>query len=133
MKNSIKASVEFSYKGESYHYATLIDLDQLLRQHDVMPSIHILLAKEHSVDTYSYLYEIMQSEEIEFSNPQGVALDYMTDGEFDQAALAQNWPDAKALRLLQAIADGELGIVDLNLHPALKSALLAAYHLGRKS
>ncbi len=131
MKNSIDAAVDFSYQGVDYHYAIGLDLDKLFRMHDEMPSIHVMLARAHSVDTYSYLYEVMQEEEIAYSNPQGFALDYLLDGEFDQAALAANWQNAKAAALVQPIAARELGIPDLELHPDIKRALIAAYNLGK--
>lgn len=131
--NTIDASVEFSFKGEDYTYKTSIDLDQLLRKHDSLPSLHAILAQRHGVDTYSYLYEVMQEAEIEFSNPQGLAADYLVNGEFDQTALTTNWQAVKTNMLLTPIATSELGITDLNLHPALKRALISAYNLGRTS
>jgi len=133
MKNSIDARVEFSFKGEDYTHASRIDLEELLRQYDAMPSLHAILAKLHGIDTYSYLYEVMQATEIEFANPQGCAADYLIGGEFDLALLAANWQTAKTGMLLQPVAARELGITDLNLHPALKRALVAAYHLGSKA
>lgn len=129
--NSIDASVEFSFKGEDYTYKASIDLDQLLQNHDTLPSLHAILARQHGVDTYSYLFEVMQEEEVKFSRPQGFAADYLINGEFDQAALAANWQAAKTGILLAPIASRELGIADLDLHPALKRALVAAYNLGR--
>jgi hypothetical protein len=131
MKNSIDAAVEFSFKGVDYHYTISLDLDQLFRQHDAMPSIHVMLARAHSVDTYSYLYEVMHEEEIAYSNPQGFALDYLVAGEFDEAALAANWQNAQAAALVQPIAARELGISNLELHPDIKRALIAAYNLGK--
>jgi len=133
MKNSIKASVEFSFKGEDYTLASKIDLDPLLREHDALPSIHAILARLHSIDTYSYLYEVMQEAEIEFSNPQGLAADYLVDGKFEPAALATNWQMAKTGILLQSIAARELSITDLNQHHALRRALVEAYNLGKKA
>ncbi|MFA6921343.1 MAG: hypothetical protein WC216_05830 [Gallionella sp.] len=130
-KNSIEACVEFSFKGEDYAHSSRIDLDRLLSQHDALPSIHALLARLHGIDTYSYLYEVMQEAEVTYSNPQGSASDYMVDGEFSLASLASNWQSAKATLLLQPIAERELGINDLNQHHALKRALVAAYNLGR--
>lgn len=130
MKNSIEAGVEFSFQGKDYDYTCELDLDQLLRNHDALPSMHVILARQHGIDTYSYLYEVMQESDIEFSNPQGRAVNYLIDGKFDQTALASNWPMAKAEMLLQPIAERELGITDLNQHPALKNALIAAYKLG---
>lgn len=133
MKNSIDARVEFSFKGEDYSYTTRINLDQLLLHHDSPPSLHAILAKQHKVDTYSYLYEVMEATEIEFSNPEGFAADYLFDGEFNPSALADNWHTAKITLLLQPIAARELGIDDLNGHPALKRALVQAYILGSKT
>ena len=131
--NSIDACIEFSFKGEDYSYTSRIDLNQLLFQHDSPPSLHAILAKQHKVDTYSYLYEVMEATEIEFSNPEGCANDYLFDGEFDPSALADNWHAAKTALLLQPIAARELGIDDLNEHPALKRALVEAYTLGSKT
>lgn len=130
-KNSIDACIEFSFKGEDYRYASCLDLHQLLHRYDEMPPIHVLLAREHRVDTYSYLYEVMQEESVEFSRPQGIANDYLREGEFNLNALTENWQNAKAEMLLQPVAERELNITDLNLHPALKRALVAAYQLGR--
>ena len=132
-ENCIGVSVEFSFKGENYHYATVVDLDQLLRQHDEMPSIHEILAKKYQVDSYSYLYEVMLEAELEFRDPHGLAVNYLTEGKFDLPSLATNWPEAKALILLQPVVKEELGITDLNLHPALRRALIEAYNLGRKA
>jgi hypothetical protein len=130
MKNSIEARVEFSFKGEDYTLASRIDLGELLRLHDALPSLHLILARLHSIDTYSYLYEVMQEAEVEFSRPEGCAADFITCGKFDPALLANNWQTAKTEMLLQPIAARELAIDDLNLHPALKRALVAAYNLG---
>lgn len=133
MTNSIEARVEFSFKGEDYTYSTVLDLDQLLLDHDELPSLHAILARQHGVDTYSYLFEVMQEEEVKFSDPQGWAADYLDNGEFRLSALAASWQAVKAGILLAPVASRELDIADLNLHPALKRALVAAYELGRKA
>lgn len=133
MNNSVDAGVDFSFKGEDYHYTTRLDLEQLLQRYDAMPSIHDILAKQNNVDTYSYLFEIMQGAEIEFSNPQGLATDYLVDGEFNLAALEKSWEHAKTCVLLRAIAARELGITDLTRHHAIQRALIEAYNLGRKA
>ena len=133
MNDSIDAIVEFSFKGEDYHYNTCLDLGLLLQRHDAMPSIHDILAKQHNIDTYSYLYEIMQGAEIEFSNPQGLATDYLTDGEFNLPAFEKNWQNAKTCVLLRSIASRELGIDDLTQHHSIQRALVEAYNLGKKA
>jgi hypothetical protein len=133
MKNSIEAHVEFSFKGEDYSLSSTIDLDKLLEHHDSLPSLIAILAKEHGIDTYSYLYEVMQEADIEFRNAQGIATDFLVHGVFDRTALETNWNDLRILSLLEPIASHTLGIADLNQHEALKNALIMAYNLGRES
>lgn len=131
MKNSIDAHIEFSFKGESYSLISTLDLDQLLAQHGTLPAIHALLAKEHGIDTYSYLYEVMQDAEIEYENAQGIATDFLSDKDFNQSAFITAWKESGALALLQPIALHELDIADLNQHPKIKNALIQAFNLGQ--
>ena len=131
MNNSIDAHIEFSFRGESYSLTSTLDLDQLLAQHGTLPAIHALLAKEHGIDTYSYLYEVMQDAEIEYENAQGIATDFLSDKDFNQSAFITTWNESGALALLQPIAMHELGIADLNQHPNIKNALIQAFNLGK--
>ena len=132
MSSSIEARLEFSFKGEVHTLEYRIELDELFTYCGSQPRAHELLAKKHGIDTYSYLYEVMQEEPIEFSNPQGAASDFMNDGQFDQQAFIAGWPAHCVLDQLKAIASSELSIDDLNQHQALKRALLLAYQLGNK-
>lgn len=131
MKNSIDAHVEFSFKGKTFTPFATIDLDSLLEQGGSFPSIHALLAERNGIDTYSYLYEVMQEEEIRFDNAQGSAADFLVDGNFDIGAFAARWKENRIIGLLQTVAARELGIDRLEQHPALRNALLQAYRLGK--
>lgn len=131
MKNSIDAHIEFSFKGETYTPFATIDLDSLLEQGGTLPDIHVLLAERNGIDTYSYLFEVMQEEEISFSNAQGLAADFLTDGSFDSEAFAARWQENGVISRLEAIATRELGIDRLEQHPQIREALLQAYRLGR--
>lgn len=131
MKNSIDAHVEFSFKGESYSLLTTIELDEFPEPEASRPSLHAILARKHGIDTYSYLYEVMEEEEIRFDNPQGLADEFFTDGEFDLEAFIARKQELKTLGQLQAIATQQLAIDDLEQHPELKKALFQAYNLGR--
>lgn len=133
MPNSIDARVEFSFKGEDYLCSATLDLDELLQQHDDLPVVHELLAHQHGIDTYSYLFEVMLEADLEFSNPQGLVVDYMKDGEFDLRALDEDWNKHKAQLQVQTIAAEEMGITNLSDHPALQRALLDAYNLGKQA
>lgn len=128
MRNSIDARVEFSFKGEDYDLTSHIDLDTQSRA----LSIHQILARDHNIDTISYLYEVMLEADIEFSNAQGAAADFLLDGYFDERAYAEFIQDHQIVRSLQGIAKHALDIDDLDTQPALKSALLQAYKLGKE-
>lgn len=131
MKNSIDIRVEFSFKGETYDLLSHIDLDARLTQHDQPPSFHLVLAHDHKIDTISYLYEVMQEEQIEFSNAQGIAADFLQDGHFDLQGFTAHWHEHHIAVLVRPIAKQLMGIDDLEQHPALRDALVMAYKLGR--
>lgn len=131
MKNSIDARVEFSFKGETYDLVSHIDLDELLSQGNDFPLLYDRLAREHHIDTISYLYEVMQETEIEFGNAQGSAADFLRDGYFDVAGFSLHWQEQQLVRLLQPIAKRELNIDDLTQREDIKNALVQAYKLGR--
>jgi hypothetical protein len=95
-----------------------------------LPSFQAILARDHKIDTYSYMYEVMQETEIEFKNAQGIAAIFLHDGTFDYDGFAANWQEHKVLALLKPIVSRELGIHDLDQHPGLKNALVQAYNLG---
>ncbi|MFH2135881.1 MAG: hypothetical protein ABII81_12030 [Pseudomonadota bacterium] len=130
MANTIEAFIEFSFKGEDYELHSTLDLDQQLERHMSLESMHHVMAVEHGIDTYSYLFEVMQVADILYSNPQGRAADYLHDGQFDFEAYADENETLAQLAPLQAIALREMGVDDLEQQPQLKQALLRAYRLG---
>jgi hypothetical protein len=133
MKNSIDALIEFSYKGETYSLSSHIDLDQFMEQQSSLPSFHAILARDNRIDTYSYLYEVMAESEVQFANAQGIAINFLNGGDFDQEGFITAWQESRILGLLQPIAARELGITDLDQHQPIKAALVQAYRLGKQA
>lgn len=133
MKNTIDVHVAFDYKGESYTPQMTLDLDALMEGDGGFPSVYMLLAKVHGIDTYSYQYEIMQDTDLIFDNAQGLAATCLDNGVFDQAAFVARWRDDQVLGLLQPLVQRELDIADLSEHAGLRSVLLQTYHLGAQS
>ncbi len=131
MKNSIDARVEFSFKGENYDLTSHIDFDVHSPKELDSHSLLQILAREHHIDTISYLYEVMQETEIEFSNAQGIAADFLHDGVFDTDSFSRHWQEQQLVKLLQPIAQRELNITDLTQNQDIKNALVQAYKLGR--
>lgn len=131
MSNCIDASIEFSFKGESYSPTATIDLDVMMEKSGKLPDLHRTLALQHNIDTYSYLYEVMESHEIHYANATGLAVQCLFDGRFDLQAFETLWRESHEAAGLADIASKQLGIEDLNNEPKIKQALLAAYRLGK--
>lgn len=133
MKNSVRANLAFSFKGETHSLTSVLDLDQLSQRYQHIPPLHRLLADEHQIDPYSYQFEMLEQEEITFDQATGAALPFLDEGVFDFQAYFQltktRTPDAT----LQIIAERELGAINLAQHPALQRALQQAYQLGISS
>ena len=130
LPNTILARLEYSFKGEALRLETVIDLDRCLAHGEDAPDFHGALARAGGVDPYSYLFEILESEDIRFFEPAGLAIDCCIDGQFDWDAFVRGARDARDIQVVQAIAVRELGVTDLDAHAELKAALLAAYREG---
>ena len=133
MKNSIDATVTFSFKGETHTPSTTIDLDALMKQHGSLPHLYTLLAMENGIDTYSYLYEVMEQSPIRFVNAQGAVANFVNNEVLDVEGFQRRWQQNQVIDMLQSIASRELNIDDLDNHPELKNALLEAYDCGKSA
>ncbi|MCP3662218.1 MAG: hypothetical protein GY696_06945 [Gammaproteobacteria bacterium] len=133
MNNSIDAWVEFSFKGKFYKPKSTIDLDRYLEQRGTLPPLHGILATENGIDTYSYLYEVMEQADVQFDNPRGVAEECLVDGHFDIPTMERRWREYRVLEQLQTLASLALGVDDLEQNPELKQVLVSAYELGRQA
>ena len=68
---------------------------------------------------------------IQFSQAEGDSVTFLNDGEFDQAAYEHFWFQKNILNHLQKIIHTELDIDEIELHPKLIQAMLAAFQYGR--
>ena len=133
MKESITATIRFSFKGEEHAPSMVIDLDDYLQQHGDFDAIYQLLAQQHQLDLYSYEYEMMQAEELQFSAATGVASRYLDSCSFDLSAYQQAIEEARTVAAMAGVAREYLAIADLSNTPDLKAALLQAFKLGQQS
>jgi hypothetical protein len=133
MSNYITASVEFFFKGNNISSSIELSLDPYMQSTGKIPNLFPLLAKAAGLDVYSYEYEMMQAEEINFSNAEGLVADFVSDGKFDIEAFTEVWMEIKLLEELQEIAHQNLAVNNLQNQPDLKKALLEAYRLGAAS
>ena len=133
MSNYITASVEFFFKGKKIASSIELSLDQHMQTTGKIPALLPLLAKASNLDVYSYEYEMMQAEEMIFSNAQGLVAAYVHDGKFDMEAFTDAWIENRLFEELQKIAHQNLAVNNLQNQPDLKQALLEAYRLGENS
>lgn len=129
--NSIRARLAVSFKGETHQLDTVIDLDPCLGEPGQAPDFHRLLARAAGIDPYSYLYEVLESEEITFSEPTGLAVQAFEDGAFDWPRFEQALREERDWQTVRAIAASHLGNRDLDGDAELRAALLAMYRAGR--
>ena len=129
--NTVRARVAFSFKGETYELDSVIDLDRCLGEPGAAPDFHRLLAQAAGIDRYSYLYEVLESHVVEFSDATGVAARSCRDGRFDWNRFEQDLSEERDWQAVMAIAEPIMGARDCDA--GLKAALLAAYRAGKAS
>lgn len=129
--NTIRARLAVSFKGETYQLDSVIDLDRCPGAAAEAPDFHRLLAEAAGIDPYSYLYEVLETEEIEFSDATGVAARSCGDGRFDWSRFERDRAEERDWLAVRAIAEPIMGTRDLDADPALRAALLATYRAGK--
>ncbi len=133
MNNQVTASVEFYFKGKKISAAIELDLDQHMQATGMLPDLYPLLARSAELDLYSYEYEMMQAENIVFSNARGMVATHIHDGVLDMESFSEAWKENRLIQQLQEIASQHLSVDDLQQQPDLKAALLQAYRLGKST
>lgn len=133
MKNTVTATIHFSFKGKNHAPSVTLELDRHIELTGTLPDLYQMIAKENNFDMYSYEYEMMQAEEIKFSNAEGLIKDFITDSKLDIDAFTLSWQENKTLNELLSVAEKHLNIKDFSQYDELKQALMAAYLLGKKN
>ena len=132
MENRITANMVFYFKGEKLELSTTIVLDTHMEQGRSLHPLYNLLAHSNNIDVYSYEYEIMQQEEVFFTQAEGLAKEFLDNGIFNFEGFAQKWSEEKIMRELKFIVKHNMDIDDIDTVPGLKQTLLNAYYLSRK-
>ena len=133
MKNSIKVTIPFSFKGVEHSPSSIIDLDVFSQGEQTIDNVFHLVANENKIDSYSYEYEMLESAQVFFSEPTGIAVDFFSENYFDLEGFRKQLVQGDALLALQVIASDVLDIDDLDSHDDIKQALLKAYEAGKSA
>lgn len=131
MKNILTATINFSFKGKNHSPSITFELDPHLDSTGCLPDFCPLIANANNIGIYSYEYEMMQAQEIVFSNAQGLVAKFINNGVLDFTAFKSVFEQQKVLNQLQGIAKEQMQVENLEQQPDLKEALLQAYRLGK--
>ncbi|MBL3591729.1 MAG: hypothetical protein JMN24_18405 [gamma proteobacterium endosymbiont of Lamellibrachia anaximandri] len=133
LDNRISVRISFSFKGETHTPSAIVDLDELIKGGGSHDTLHPLLARTNGIDSYSYLYEAMESYPLEFSNPTGFAADYLNGTVFDFTGFEVRWHEEHEYAVLNSIINNHFKDETYANHPALKAALREAFFAGKKA
>ena len=133
MKNTIKLTIPFSFKGVNHTPSSVIDLDAFILGDQNKHAIFQVVANENKIGNYSYEYEVLESSPKIYSDPTGAACDFLSGECFDFEGFAKYQKIAQALDILQDIAKNTLNIDNIEEHEMLKQALFEAYEAGRSA
>jgi len=125
--NYVEARVEFYFKGVLFTPSAIINLDECMRHEEPILHIFRMLAAENGIGSYSHEFDVMIEDEVIFGYPTGLAVAFVSDNRLDMEGFREVWLEQRTMQVLQPIASRYLGIADLEQHPQLKAALLAAY------
>ena len=132
--NKITATIPFSFKGNDYKPSITIDLDEYSVNHDDFSTLFHQVATENKIDSYSYEYEVLESSPVFFSQPTGLAKDFLiNENHFDLPGYKQKAQENEIINTVSAIAKERLDIDNLNTEEELKKALMDAYLAGKSS
>ncbi|MDX8403436.1 MAG: hypothetical protein R8K54_03405 [Mariprofundaceae bacterium] len=132
VKNQITVSLPFSFKGETFRPRCTINLDEYMEKGSI-PCLYTYLADENGIDVHSYEHDVMMMGELEFEEAEGIASEFIRDGNFDSEGFQTRWHEINLHTLMQDIATRCMGIEQLEDQADLKKALLEAYRLGIKN
>ncbi len=130
MNSKLTATIRFCFKGQTHEPSIEITLVEYMKNPENYPDICMMIARANNFDMYSYEYEMMQAENITFSDASGLVASFINDGALDFSAFELAWQEKNILNQIQGIAKNILSIDDLDQQPEIKQALISAYKSG---
>ncbi|GAV19358.1 hypothetical protein MMIC_P0292 [Mariprofundus micogutta] len=133
MKNTLTYSISFSFKGIVHKPQCVLDLDHFMIRGEIsIPLLYEHLARSNNIDAYSYEHDVLMMSDIEFESAEGLATEFLHDGQFDCDGFESRWRTESLHCAIQEIASRCMGIEDMTTLSGLKEALLEAIELGKK-
>jgi len=131
VKNSMNASLQFDFRGQTFTPSIQVDLDQfMLRRHGIH-TLYDMLGASIGLDSYRHEYDVMVMQEIYFSEPVGLVSTFIEGGRLDFEGFSKAWRESEIMKVIRPVALKYLAITDLNQHPDICNALMESYRSGK--
>jgi hypothetical protein len=128
MLNTITVTIPFAFKGENHTPSCLIDLDDFIDKDMAAHFLFHIVAMENKIDKYSYQYEVLESSPILFSQPTGIAEDFLEGSSFNFDRFKSR---SHTLRIEQQLNDIAATIDASKTQKSIVAALYKAFETGR--
>jgi len=130
---SVTASLSFDFRGQRFTPSVRVDLHAMMVKKQPVSHLYDLLGTSIGLDVYKHEYDVMVMNDITFSEPAGLACDFVSDGKLDFDAFSKAWQQQQALTAIAPIALKHLNIDNLDQHPDIRNALIESYQAGQKN
>ena len=134
MKNRVTAFIEFYFKGEPFRPSIELDLDEIMEMRGELPqTLHSVIAKANDIGPYSYEYEMLEAEEIQYRDAEGLVAQFIDGNQFDRQGFEEAWRHQRLEQQLRDIAARHLHMEPAAVTEEMLQALRAAHQLGSAS
>ena len=130
MKNTLRVTILFSYRGVNYQPSAVIDFDTYLQGNNTVPEFYQIVARENNIDRYTYEFEVMEMGIHQYTEATGLAEKFCNKDSFELVGFTEAWKQQVVLKRLSEIAQQQLAIDDLDQHQGISDALMQAYQFG---
>lgn len=133
MKNSIVVKIPFNFRGEFFEPKSRINLEEWVHQEGGAPYEWVEhVAVENGIGGYSYELEVMESSELLFESPTGLAIPFYDSEteQFDFEGFKQHWQASQAQAALDLIHQTVFA-EPLNTESKIYQAMIQAYQAGQ--
>ncbi len=127
------ASINFDFRGERFTPSIVVDLHTMMKEKQPLNYLYVPLGTSIGLDAYRYEYDVMILEEIVFSDPTGLATDFVADGILDFVGFSEAWQQQQIVSIIQPIAKQHLNLSDLMQHPDIQKAMIESYKAGQQN
>jgi len=130
---TVTASLSFDFRGQRFTPSIRVDLHAMVIKRQSVNHLYDLLGTSIGLDAYRHEYDVMVMHDIIFSEPAGLAREFVTNGKLDFDAFSKAWQQQQTLIAIGPIALKYLNIVDLDQHPDIRNALIESYQSGQEN